>query len=1693
MVMGRKTEECERKRIWLSVAFLLASLALAGSASAETYYVNGSCSFPCEGSGWESGYKTIQEGIGDVCAGDTLLVSADTYNENVDVNLSVNLVGAGVGVTIVNASNSSDHVFNVTKNWVNISGFTVTGATANTKAGIYLSNSNYSKIENVNASNNNWGIDLWSSSNNTIANNTASSNNYGIRLTSSGNNIITDNNASSNDANGIWLEDSSNNNTIANNTASGNNWGIGLWSSSNNTVANNNASSNNYDGIVLDSSNGSTIADNTAWNNTRYGIVLSSSSDNNLTANNMSSNTYNFYVNGGSISDFVQTIDTSNTVDGKAIYYIKDVNSGVYNLSLNPEPGFFACINCNNVTVKDLTLTKNGQGVLFVNTANSSVLNVTGSNNEYGIYLESSSNNTIYNNYFNNTANFYFGGTSTNDWNTTNTSGPNIIDGPYIGGNFWAYPNGTGFSEVCTDADGDGICDSNYTLASGNVDCLPLTYRIRNLNTNLKYPTIQAAVDAASAGDTISVPPGTYTENVDINVSVTLVGAGVGVTIVNASNPSDHVFNVSNASSVNISGFTVRGATIDSAGIYLNNSNYSNISNVNASNNVNGIALESSNNNTITNNNASNNGKAGISLFSSSNNTITNNNANGPNQNYGIRIVSSSNNNITDNTASGNDFDGIALDSSSDNTIANNTVNSSNGRGILLESSSNNTIANNTVNENSDGIYLNISSDYNTVRNNTLNDNTGLREQPEPPNTAITVEDSSHNIIEDNTASGNNLSIGIWGIAIVSTNNTVRDNVLNDNQFGIILMGTKSNTVSSNIVSNNIVGIFLDNVNYTVVEDNNASNNTGSEEPPSCGIMAAGHHNVIRGNELKNNGEGITVGDQNHTLMVNYTIADNLVQNNSDSGIAVVNLSNGTISGNNVSLNGNGISLRAGSFNVTVLNNNVSNNNDCGIVLDSSSNNTVSGNNASYTVTYHGIVLQDAHNNTIANNTANSNNGSGINLENSSTDNEIINNTLLSNNDTGIGLQSSSDNTVSGNTVSYTVNYNGIVLDNSSNNTIANNTANSNNGSGISLSSSSNNNITDNNASNNNGTGIGVDNSTDNTMSDNVVTFNGGDGIYLGSSSRSNNLTNNNISSNVECGISLGEKSLYNNIIGNDLSNNSGGINLFLSSNNTLTNNTVSNNNDGISLSSSSNNTIYHNNLLFNTNQQAYDDGTNSWDDGYPSGGNYWSNWTSPDESFGENQDGSGNDGIVDQPYNISGGDNQDRYPFVNLDGWLAVKSYTNTTTIQNGTNVSVIYDPGVVEIVVKANETWNATVAIDASISTTSSTFDAIDEINSSTSDADKGVKYLNVSNTTSPENVSSIEVRIYYTYKKISDLELDESTLAIYYWNGTWVKCEDYINETIQNGSHVYNASRNATGRYVWAEVDQFSVYGMGGVWLDTDGDGIPDINDNCPTKAGPASNNGCPVTGGPGGGGGGVAAPKITVSASEGKVEITINYLPANKETTLTVPSTKNMPVMSLGINVNKRVSNIEMNITTLDAKPSNISAGISGVVKDYIQIDTKNIEDADINNVTSGFKVPVSWIDDNNVDKESVALNRYADDKWNALETSKTKEDSGYVHYSAVSPGLSVFSISGQITGAPATTAPPVTTAAPTTVAPTTTPTAPVTAVPPKGPSTGKIILAILIIAGAAYYWFVMKKGRGKGGVEVAAPEEVQEAA
>jgi len=75
----------------------------------------------------------------------------------------------------------------------------------------------------------------------------------------------------------------------------------------------------------------------------------------------------------------------------------------------------------------------------------------------------------------------------------------------------------------------------------------------------------------------------------------------------------------------------------------------------------------------------------------------------------------------------------------------------------------------------------------------------------------------------------------------------------------------------------------------------------------------------------------------------------------------------------------------------------------------------------------------------------------------------------------------------------------------------------------------------------------------------------------------------------------------------------------------------------GVGISGATNNYLYHNNFKENR-YQAYDDGTNVWDNGFPSGGNHWSDYTGSDEN---------GDGFGDTPYLIPGGINKDFYPLM--------------------------------------------------------------------------------------------------------------------------------------------------------------------------------------------------------------------------------------------------------------------------------------------------------------------------------------------------------------------------------------------------------------------------------------------------------------
>lgn len=113
------------------------------------------------------------------------------------------------------------------------------------------------------------------------------------------------------------------------------------------------------------------------------------------------------------------------------------------------------------------------------------------------------------------------------------------------------------------------------------------------------------------------------------------------------------------------------------------------------------------------------------------------------------------------------------------------------------------------------------------------------------------------------------------------------------------------------------------------------------------------------------------------------------------------------------------------------------------------------------------------------------------------------------------------------------------------------------------------------------------------------------------------------------------------------------GVWLESSSNNSVIRNNIANNNYGVLLDFSSGNRIFHNNFANNT-VQAYTHGSsaNMWDDGYPSGGNYWSDYEGPDLYEGLYQNEIGSDGIGDAPYAINE-DNTDHYPLMKPFPWL--------------------------------------------------------------------------------------------------------------------------------------------------------------------------------------------------------------------------------------------------------------------------------------------------------------------------------------------------------------------------------------------------------------------------------------------------------
>lgn len=152
-------------------------------------------------------------------------------------------------------------------------------------------------------------------------------------------------------------------------------------------------------------------------------------------------------------------------------------------------------INGNTMTLNEIGIKLEGSD------SNTVQNNLVAYNYGFGISLEESSRNIIFNNYFKNAENVEENTVNANNtWQSTLATRNNLVRGPYIGGNFWANPEGTGYSETCVDENSNGICDSTYQVAGGGSDNYPLFPRIPAAVTTLESKLNTSAYEQGLAG-----------------------------------------------------------------------------------------------------------------------------------------------------------------------------------------------------------------------------------------------------------------------------------------------------------------------------------------------------------------------------------------------------------------------------------------------------------------------------------------------------------------------------------------------------------------------------------------------------------------------------------------------------------------------------------------------------------------------------------------------------------------------------------------------------------------------------------------------------------------------------------------------------------------------------------------------------------------------------------------------------------------------------------------------------------------------------------------------------------------------------------------------------------------------------------------------------------------------------------------
>ncbi len=752
----------------------------------------------------DGNYTKIQDAINDSSAGDTIYVynNSSPYYEHLMIEKSLFLIGEDTFSTEINGSlleNSLDTMY-ITGDYVAIRNFRISHNRGYYYQAAVNVRGDYLTLSDCIIQDNSWiGISLVRASFCQILNCELYGNLMAINFVNSKGNTI-QNCVCQGNSDAITLYEASDNNQLINCTCIRNSFSsIHIQQSSGNQIIGC-VCQDGYDGISL------AYAPNTKMRN-----------------NTLVNNYANFGIGSSSVSDFYCDIDTSNTINGKPMYYLIGQDDLLFDETI--EIGFLGLIECENISVQNSDFRNNFEGMVLAGTSSSVIENCSFMNNEgHGMYLISSLGNLVR--------------------NCTFTDG--FFDGIFL------YDSSNNIVESCS--------------ISGSAAGVRLEYSTQNT-------LLQETIDDCVVGIFFGA---SYQNNLRANE---MFHCGLQVT---GTSPDEYINDVDTTNLVNSDPVYYyvdeHNQTIppDAGQVILVSSSHCTLTSLNLSDASLGIELAYSSLNTIENNVLTGNRVAAIDFDGANNNmnVIENNIIHG--NNYGIDIDASVSNSIKDNVLTDNGlalslnsametilvgntlqnhFVGIYFDHSSNNRLVENIIQNANGVGLYFVSSNGNDLeenhlmncslmvygmnlieyvnsvdASNTVNGKPIYYLLNqigitvpqdagevilVNASRCTVENLYLNTGT----------VGITLAYSSNtliqdNLIEDQSMTGIDLSSGS------NENNTIQGNIIQRNSLGIDIENSNKNSLRYNIVNSNSIGLLLYNTIQTSIRRNTIVQNS---------------------------------------------------------------------------------------------------------------------------------------------------------------------------------------------------------------------------------------------------------------------------------------------------------------------------------------------------------------------------------------------------------------------------------------------------------------------------------------------------------------------------------------------------------------------------------------------------------------------------------------------------------------------------------------------------------------------------------------------------------------------------------------------------------------------------------------------------------------------------------------------------